>query len=156
MTPMGSTWSSVDATAPGEGAFLTQAGRGAYGANAPVRVLVVDDDSRVRAAIGQTIALEADLVMVGEAADATAALALAEGTDPSVALVDLLLPDRATGLALVAQLAQRPCCAVVAMSVRSSLCTAAVDAGAVTFVEKGGDIDAMLDAVRAAAAPRPI
>lgn len=120
----------------------------------PVRVLVVDDDARVRAAMAQTIALEADLVMVGEAADVTAALALAERANPSVALVDVLLPDDIAGLALVAGLARRPRLAVVAMSVQSSLCGAAVAAGAIAFVEKGGDIDALLDTVRAAAPPR--
>lgn len=122
----------------------------------PVRVLVVDDDARVRGAIGQTIALETDLVMVAEAADATRALALAEGANPSVALVDVLLPDDSAGLALVARLAQRPGCAVVAMSVRSSFHVAALAAGAVAFVEKCGDIDAVLDALRAAAAPRRV
>jgi hypothetical protein len=62
---------------------------------------VAGDDARVRAAIGQTVALEADLVIVADAADGAAALA----------------------------------------------------AGAVAFAEKAGDIDAVLDAVRAAAPP---
>ena len=65
-------------------------------------------------AIGQTIALEADLIIVADAADATAALALAAQVNPSVALVDILLPDQVTGLALVRSLVQRPGCAVVA------------------------------------------
>jgi len=38
----------------------------------------------------------------------------------------------------------------VAMSVRDGLRDASLAAGAVAFVEKGGDIDAILDAVRAA------
>ena len=41
----------------------------------PIRLLVADDDARVRAAIGQTISLEAGLVVVAAAADAAAALA---------------------------------------------------------------------------------
>jgi DNA-binding NarL/FixJ family response regulator len=118
------------------------------------RVLVVDDDARVRAAIGQTIALEPDLVMVADASDAPAALAWAGRTSPSVALVDVLIPDEATGMSLVRALGQRPGCAVVAMSVRSGLRPAALAAGAVAFVEKGGDIDAILGAVRAAAQAR--
>ena len=61
------------------------------------------------------------MVTVAEAADAATALALAEDTHPSVALVDLLLPDDVTGLALVRGLSQRPGCAVVAMSVRGGL-----------------------------------
>jgi two-component system response regulator DesR len=122
----------------------------------PIRVLVVDDDPRVRAAIADTIALEPDLVMVAEAADAVAARTVADRTDPSVALVDVLLPDEATGLALVVSLNEGAACAVVAMSVRGGLRRAALAAGAFAFVEKGGDIDALLQAVRAAAAPLPV
>jgi DNA-binding NarL/FixJ family response regulator len=122
----------------------------------PIRLLVVDDDARVRAAIGRTIALEEDLVVVADAADATSALALANCTDPSVALVDVLLPDERTGLDLVRRLTSRPGCAVVAMSVRGGIRHAALAAGAVSFVEKGSDIDAILSAVRAAAAPHQL
>jgi DNA-binding NtrC family response regulator len=154
--PMGSTGFSLDKTEPGGGPCATWAGLGSSGPDRPVRVLVVDDDCRVRTAIGQTIALEGDLVMVAEAADATTALALAERAGPAVALVDLLLPEDTTGLGLVASLARRPGWAVVAMSVRSSLRAAARAAGAVAFVEKGGDIDAILNAVRAAAPPHRV
>jgi two-component system response regulator DesR len=123
-----------------------------HGPDRPIRLLVADDDARVRAAIGQTISLEAGLVVVAAAADAAAALASAERTGPSVALVDVLIPDQLTGLALVRSLAQRSRCAVVAMSVRGGLRQAALAAGAVAFAEKD-DIDAILDAVRAAAPP---
>ena len=118
----------------------------------PIRVLIVDDDPRVLQAIGSTIALEADMVIVGEAADARTALALAEDASSSVALVDVLLPDDVTGLALVRSLQQRPGCEVVAMSVRNGLRAAARAAGAVVFVEKGSDIDALLHAIRFAGA----
>ena len=117
-----------------------------------IGVLIVDDDPRVLQAIRSTIALESDMVMVAQAADARTALAAAEDSEPSVALVDVLLPDDVTGLALVRGLAQRSGCAVVAMSVRSGLRAAARAAGAVAFVEKSSDIDALLQAVRLAAA----
>jgi CheY-like chemotaxis protein len=119
-----------------------------------IRVLVVDDDPRVLQAIGHTVMLEADMVTVGEAADARTALSIAQHVRPSVALVDVLLPDEVTGLALVRALNQLPGCAVVAMSVRSGMRDASRAAGAVAFAEKGGDIDALLHAVRVAAAPR--
>jgi DNA-binding NtrC family response regulator len=122
-----------------------------HGSETPIRLLVVENDVRVRAAIVQTIALEPDLVIVAEADDARTALTLAERTNPSVALVDVLLPDDVTGLALVRALKQRPDCAVVAMSVRGGLRAAALAAGAVAFVEKESDIDAILNTVRAAA-----
>jgi two-component system response regulator DesR len=117
-----------------------------------IRVLIVDDDARVRAAIRETIALEADLLVVGEAADAATTLAMASAADPSVALIDVLLPDESTGLGLVRSMSRKPGCSVVAMSIRSGLRRAALAAGAVAFVEKGDDIDALLHSVRTAAA----
>lgn len=119
----------------------------------PIRVLVVDDDVRVLAAISQTITFEDDLQVVGEACDPTTATALAARTGPSVVLVDVLLPDDTTGLDLVRRLCQRPACAVVAMSVRGGLRIPALAAGARGFVEKGSDIDAVLSAIRHAARP---
>ncbi len=127
-----------------------------HGSGTPIRLLVVENDVRVRSAIVQTIALEPDLVMVAEAADAATALAFAERIDPLVALVDVLVPDDVTGLALVASLSRRPGCAVVAMSVRGGLRASALAAGAVAFVEKESDIDAILNTVRAAAPPLPV
>jgi DNA-binding NarL/FixJ family response regulator len=115
-----------------------------------MRVLVVDDDARVRTALRETFALESDMSLVGEAGDAAAALAVAAATDPDVALVDVLLPDDGIGLALVGSLSRRPGCGVVAMSVRSALRERALSAGAVAFVEKGDDIDVLLGSVRGA------
>jgi DNA-binding NtrC family response regulator len=141
----------VGAPVAGEAPALELAGGTSYGPERPIRVLVIDDDLRVRAAFVQTIALERDLVLVAEAADARTALAVAERVDPSVAVVDVLLPDAVTGLALMTSLNLRPGCAVVAMSVRGGLRAAALAAGAVAFVEKESDIDAILNTVRAAA-----
>jgi two-component system, NarL family, response regulator DesR len=120
------------------------------GHKSPTTLLVVDDDVRVRAAVADTIALETDMVMVGDAGDADTALRMAAETNPSVVLLDVLLPDRETGLALVTSLAQRPNCAVVAMSGRGGMRASALAAGAVAFVDKAGDVDALLDVVRQA------
>jgi DNA-binding NarL/FixJ family response regulator len=134
---------------PGERSVI---GAGEGGPYTAITVLV-DDDPRVRAALAQTIALEPGLVMVAVAADTAAALVWSERADPDVALVDVFLPDEVASVDLIRHLARRPSCAVVAMSVRGGPRPAALAAGAVSFVEKGGDIDAVLDAVRAAASP---
>ena len=139
---------------PGQATIPPRGWPSSGGPDTRIRLLVADDDPRVLAAIGATIALAPDMVMVAAAADAATALACAERTDPWVALVDVLIPDAVTGLELVAGLAQEPGCGVVAMSVRSGFRQAALAAGAVAFVEKSGDIDAILDAVRSAAARR--
>jgi DNA-binding NarL/FixJ family response regulator len=115
-----------------------------------LRVLVVDDDNRVVTALRATLALEADLLVVGDAGDAETALRVARSTRPDVVLLDILLPDETVGLALVTTLGAPPGCAVVAMSIRSSLRAAALDAGAVAFVAKADGVDAVLSSVRAA------
>jgi DNA-binding NarL/FixJ family response regulator len=116
----------------------------------PIRVLVVDDDPRVRTAIGRTLALENDLIVVAEVADAATALAESERTATFVALVDLALPEIKTGVDLVRELSERFGCKVVAMSISGGLREAALGAGAALFVEKDGDIEAVLNAVRIA------
>jgi DNA-binding NarL/FixJ family response regulator len=121
---------------------------------AVIELLVADDDVRVLSALGETIALEDDLSLVAVAADAVAAHAWACDRGPAVALVDVYLPDRPTGIDLIRALAARPGWVVVAMSVRSGPRDAALAAGAVAFVEKGGDIEAILRTVRAAGLPR--
>ena len=123
------------------------------GRDRPIRLLVVDDDARVRAAIAETVTGEADMVVVAECADAATAVVLAGRTNPSVALADVLVPDLEIGLDLIATLARTPGCSVVAMSVRGGLRPAVLAAGAVAFVEKSGDIEAILATVRAAALP---
>jgi len=97
--------SLTDAPFAGEESSLDMTGVFSYGPDRPIRLLVVDDDPRVRQALAPTIALEPDLVIVAAAADAMTALEFAEGTAPSVALVDVLLPDELAGLALVRSLA---------------------------------------------------
>lgn len=76
----------------------------------PLRVVVVDDDRRELAAIRQTLDLESDRDLVGEAAGVAEARALALAAAPDVALVDVL----ATGLELVRLLSATPRCLVVA------------------------------------------
>ncbi len=113
-----------------------------------IRVLVVEEDARVQGAITATIALETDLILVGAYADTANALAAAALSRPAVALVNVPRLEKELGLDLIRALSLTSSCAVVAMSARGGLRRAALDAGAVAFVQKSGDIDAMLAAVR--------
>jgi CheY-like chemotaxis protein len=112
------------------------------------RVLVIDDDARVRTALGELLASTTDLTPASSTATAAAALAAAEHDGPfDVALVDIRLPDPATGLTLVEQLAAR--IPVVAVSVSGAHRTAALAAGATAFLDKDGRPDTLLAALRA-------
>jgi DNA-binding NarL/FixJ family response regulator len=79
-------------------------------AQAPTRVLVVDDHSLVREALVQIVALEPGMAVCGEAANGAAAIQLAAALQPDLVILDFALPDM-TGLEVAAALAaagQRP------------------------------------------------
>lgn len=105
----------------------------------PVRVLIVDDDRRVRQSLSGLIALRDDVEVVGTAPDSQRALELVRSASPDTVLLDLRLPNEADGLGLLALLHRDwPAVRVVAMSVQTDLMDAALAAGAVAFVPKRG------------------
>lgn len=116
----------------------------------PISVLVVDADSRVRSAFRAALSSEPDLEVLATVPAPAAALALVGEPRRTVALVDVQ-PTGERALDLVRLLSRRPGWRVVAMSVQSNAQVAARAAGAVSFVVKGEDVDAVLSAVRAAA-----
>jgi two-component system, NarL family, response regulator DevR len=80
------------------------------------RVLLVDDHALLRLALREELE-GIGIEICGEAADAEAALALAEQTRPDICLVDLYMPDASDGLALTRDLASRyPTTAVVVLT----------------------------------------
>jgi len=100
-------------------------------------VLIVDDEPNIRRMVGALLAGEG--YDVRDAADGATGLALAETTEPDVALVDLMMPGDLDGLGLLARLRERrPDLPVVMMSGRAALADAvrATKLGAFTFLEK--------------------
>jgi DNA-binding NarL/FixJ family response regulator len=59
----------------------------------PIGVLLVDDHAIVREGLRTVLAEEPDIIVVGEAASGTEALALVPKLAPDVVLLDLLMPD---------------------------------------------------------------
>ena len=112
------------------------------------RVQIVDDDPRVRAALTALITATTDLTVaaaISTARDAWTALA----TRPvDLILVDVQLPHRDDGITLIRTLSRRYL--VVAMSIDGSSRAAALQAGAVDFLEKNGNPDDILEALRRA------
>ena len=115
-----------------------------------LRVLVVDDDVRVRRALRGLIECASDLAVVGEAGSARGARRLDLELDPDVVVLDLLLPQASDGMDILRELRgrDRP---VVAISRMGELGPQAMAEGAHAFLEKHGrDVDDLLDMIRAA------
>jgi DNA-binding NarL/FixJ family response regulator len=119
------------------------------GVSNAVRVLVVDDDPRVRAGLAGALGATAGLALAAVTGSPVRALALATAGGADVALVDALLPTIADGVALVRQLS--PHLPVVAISLDGTRRRQVLAAGAVAYLEKDGSLDSLVATLHSAA-----
>jgi DNA-binding NarL/FixJ family response regulator len=75
--------------------------------NAPLRVLIVDDDPLVRAGLTMVIGGSPDIAVVGEAGDGSEVAAAVDACAPDVVLMDIRMPTL-DGLAATERLRARP------------------------------------------------
>lgn len=120
----------------------------------PIKVVVADDHPVVRSGIVGLLEAEADIEVVGQAADGRQAIAAAVRHDPTVVLMDLRMPD-VDGVAATKAIRER--CPGVAVVVLTTFDTdeaivRAVDAGASGYLLKDAPTDELVDGVRRAAA----
>jgi len=114
-----------------------------------IRVLIADDDHRVRTALSAFLTSFADFAIVGTSATPDGALSLARQHRPTVALIDILLPEARDGLALLRALTDELGIPAVAMSIEGGLKKCALAAGATSFFDKDGRADQLIAALRA-------
>jgi DNA-binding NarL/FixJ family response regulator len=116
----------------------------------PIRVLIVDDDARVRTALRTFLTAYPGFEVVGEAGSVGRALELAREVTPCVAVVDVLVPDVQDGLKLLRVLTGELSVPAVAMSLSGALRSEALAAGASDFLTKDGSSERLLFALRKA------
>ncbi|RKS04528.1 LuxR family two component transcriptional regulator [Nocardiopsis sp. Huas11] len=114
-----------------------------------IRVLVVDDHPMWRDAVARDLG-EAGVEVVGTAGDGAKALRIAPAARPTLAVVDLNLPDM-SGVELTSSLvalAEPPRVLVLSASGEGDDVLAAVKAGATGYLLKSAAREELLDAVR--------
>lgn len=120
------------------------------------RILVVDDHPAVRRGVKQLLADEFGTVTWGEAASAREALAMVQGQEWDLVLLDLSLPDQ-NGLEVLKRLRRaRPTLPVLMLSMHPAEQFApwALRAGAAGYVTKGRAAEELGPAIRAVLAGR--
>ncbi|MCO1597242.1 response regulator transcription factor [Micromonospora sp. RHAY321] len=119
-------------------------------ANAPIRLLLADDQALVRGALAALLSLEPDLTVVAEVGRGDEVVPEARRTRPDVALLDVEMPGL-DGIAAAAALrAALPACRVLVVTTfgRPGYLRRAMEAGANGFVVKDTPARQLADAVR--------
>jgi DNA-binding NarL/FixJ family response regulator len=116
-----------------------------------IRVLVVDDHPVVRQGLRTFLDLQADLEVVGEAADGPACVQAAQDLRPDVVLLDLRMPDGdgLTALRALAEAGNPARVLVITSFTDPGAVLPAMRAGAAGYVYKDVDPAALATAIRA-------
>jgi DNA-binding NarL/FixJ family response regulator len=120
-----------------------------------IRVLLVDDQTLLRAGLRALLDAEDDVEVVGEAGDGEKAVALARALRPDVVLMDIRMPGM-DGLAATRQIAGDPQLAAVKVVVLTTFgldeyVFEALRAGAAGFLLKAAEPEEIVRAVRVVA-----
>ena len=121
-----------------------------------IRVILCDDHALIRRGIRDTLADAADIHVVGEAGDYTELRGLMRGTPCDVLVLDINLPGR-SGLDALHALKDEGSpvkVLVVSMYPEDQYAIRALRAGAYGYVNKGGDPQQLVQAVRTVAQGR--
>src|SRR4051812_17949290 len=127
----------------------------AAAANGTITIVLADDHHVVRTGLRLLLDAEDGFAVVGEAADAEAALRSVFGHKPAVVVLDLNMPGELTSLEAIPQVRERSAgTAVVVLTMQDdpSFARSALQAGAAGYVLKDSANTELVEAVRRAAA----
>jgi two-component system, NarL family, response regulator LiaR len=119
-----------------------------------IRIVIADDHSVVRQGLRMFLGLDPELEVVGEAADGAEALRLAQQLRPDVVVMDLLMPVM-DGIAATAAIRRElPDTEVLALTsvLEDASVVGAIRAGAIGYLLKDTQAEALCQAIKAAAA----
>ena len=119
----------------------------------PIRVLLADDHTLIRAGLRMVVDAEPDLAVVGEANDGREAVAMAAKLKPDVVVMDILLPGL-NGIEAARRIrVEHSSVRVLALSnhIGESLVRAILDAGGLGYVRKSRAFEELIPALRAVA-----
>jgi DNA-binding NarL/FixJ family response regulator len=114
-----------------------------------LRVLIADDEPRVRSALRLLLRQHPGIAVAGEADNVELALELATRQRPDLVLLDWELSGRNGTIALKRLRALRQGMVVIALSGRPEARRAALDAGVDAFVSKGDPPEQLLSMLQA-------
>jgi len=118
-----------------------------------IRVIVAEDEASVRAALVALIRTEPNLELVGEASNATDAIAIAAAEQPDVAVLDVRMPGGGGAAAVRGIKRKSPDTRMLAFSAADDRATVLemLEAGVVGYLVKGSSIESIVDSIEQAA-----
>jgi two-component system response regulator DesR len=116
----------------------------------PIRLVLADDESLTRGAVGALLGLEPDLVVVAEAGTGDEAIAQVREHRPDVAVLDVEMPGRDGAEVAQWVAANEPGtrCIILTRHARPGVLRRALAAGATGFVTKSAPATLLADVIR--------
>ena len=113
-----------------------------------MRILIADDQRKVRYALRVLLKKQPDVTVVGETNNTDDLWTMIQDSNPDILIVDWLLPDELNTRSLERYREKCPELAIIAMSGRPEVEAAALEAGADAFISKIDPPDRLLAAIR--------